>query len=77
MLPSYYLPPDIGMLDINTSDGRFLFFIPWQGSTLVGTTDRKGDVVSTPRAPEDEVAWIRVDVGDEAQAPSLLRSRGS
>ena len=77
VLPSYYLPPDIGMLDINTSDGRFLFFIPWQGSTLVGTTDRKGDVVSTPRAPEDEVAWIRVDVGDEAEAPSLLRSRGS
>ena len=46
VLPGYYSPPDIGMLDINTSDGRFLFFLPWQGSVLVGTTDRKGPPVS-------------------------------
>ena len=45
VLPSYYCPGGIGMLDINTSDGRFLFFLPWQGSTLVGTTDRKGPAV--------------------------------
>jgi glycerol-3-phosphate dehydrogenase len=29
VLPSYYCPGGIGMLDINTSDGRFLFFLPW------------------------------------------------
>lgn len=28
VLPGYYLPTGIGMLDINTSDGRFLFFLP-------------------------------------------------
>ena len=50
------------MLDINTSDGRFLFFLPWQGSTLVGTTDRKGDPVSTPGPPEDEIKWILNEV---------------
>ena len=62
VLPGYYSPPDIGMLDINTSDGRFLFFLPWQGSTLVGTTDRKGDPVSTPGPPEDEIKWILNEV---------------
>ena len=47
VLPGYYIN-DIGLLDINTSDGRFLFFLPWLGSTLVGTTDRKG----TPSLPK-------------------------
>ena len=45
VLPGYYCSNGIGMLDINTSDGRFLFFLPWMGKTLVGTTDRKGPVV--------------------------------
>jgi glycerol-3-phosphate dehydrogenase len=46
------------MLDINTSDGRFLFFLPWQGKTLVGTTDRKGPVTSYHGPPEEEIQWI-------------------
>ena len=29
VLPGYYCPPGMGLLDINTSDGRFLFFLPW------------------------------------------------
>ena len=33
ILPGYYCADGIGMLDINTSDGRFLFFLPWEGST--------------------------------------------
>ena len=45
VLPGYYCSRGVGMLDINTSDRRFLFFLPWQGKTLVGTTDRKGKVV--------------------------------
>lgn len=58
VLPGYYCADGIGLLDINTSDGRFLFFLPWQGSTLVGTTDRKEDAVSSPGPPEDEIQWI-------------------
>ena len=46
------------MLDINTSDGRFLFFLPWQGKTVVGTTDRKGPVTSYHGPPEEEIEWI-------------------
>lgn len=37
VLPSYYAPAGIGMVDMSTSDGRFLFFIPWGGHVLVGT----------------------------------------
>lgn len=62
VLPGYYCADGIGLLDINTSDGRFLFFLPWQGSTIVGTTDRKGDAVSTPGPPEDEIQWILNEV---------------
>jgi len=59
VLPSYYCPGGIGMLDINTSDGRFLFFLPWEGTTLVGTTDRKGDpATSYPGPPEEEIQWL-------------------
>ena len=61
ILPGYYIN-DIGLLDINTSDGRFLFFLPWLGSTLVGTTDRKGKPVSTPRPPEEEIQWMLREV---------------
>ncbi len=58
VLPGYYAPDGMGLLDMNTSDGRFLFFLPWQGSTLVGTTDRKEDAVSSPQPPEDEIKWL-------------------
>lgn len=41
MLPGYYNNANIGLVDMNTSDGRFLFFLPWQDHVLVGTTDTK------------------------------------
>ena len=58
VLPGYYCSNGIGMLDIDTSDGRFLFFLPWQGKTLVGTTDRKGPAESSPGPPEEEIRWL-------------------
>ena len=73
VLPGYYCPAGIGMLDINTSDGRFLFFLPWQGHTIVGTTDRKGPVESTPEPPEEEIQWILREV--EKYLSSDLRVR--
>mmetsp|Transcript_11936 Transcript_11936/g.14824 ORF Transcript_11936/g.14824 Transcript_11936/m.14824 type:complete len:748 (-) Transcript_11936:930-3173(-) len=58
VLPAYYCAYGLGMLDINTSDGRFLFFLPWQGKTLIGTTDRKGPADSSHGPPEEEIEWI-------------------
>ena len=31
MLPSYYSPRSMGMLDPETTDGRVIFFLPWEG----------------------------------------------
>ena len=35
VLPGYYAPKDMRLLDYNTSDDQFLFFLPWQGSDLI------------------------------------------
>ncbi len=29
VLPSYYSPSNFGLVDMSTSDGRFLFYLPW------------------------------------------------
>jgi glycerol-3-phosphate dehydrogenase len=48
----------MGLLDYNTSDGRFLFMLPWEKHTLIGTTDTKGPAETLPNPPEDEVEWL-------------------
>lgn len=49
----------MGMVDMMTSRGSFLFFLPWEGYTLVGTTDVK---TTTPtmhhEVPEDEIQFL-------------------
>jgi len=62
VLPSYYCAGGIGLLDMNTSDGRFLFFLPWEGHTLVGTTDRKEPATSEHGPPEEEIQWLLNEV---------------
>mmetsp|Transcript_17911 Transcript_17911/g.44271 ORF Transcript_17911/g.44271 Transcript_17911/m.44271 type:complete len:769 (-) Transcript_17911:1995-4301(-) len=62
VLPKYFCPAGIGMLDINTSDGRFLFFLPWEGHTLIGTTDRKGPAESSYGPPEQEIRYLLDEV---------------
>ena len=34
VLPDYYSPSNMGLLDPATSDGRVIFFLPWQGRLL-------------------------------------------
>jgi glycerol-3-phosphate dehydrogenase len=48
----------MGLLDYNTSDGRFLFMLPWENHTLVGTTDTKGPAETLPHPPEEEIDWL-------------------
>lgn len=62
VLPGYFAPKDMGLLDYNTSDGRFLFFLPWQGSVIVGTTDKKCDAETLPYPPEEEIQWMMKEV---------------
>ena len=39
VLPNYYSPERMGLLDPETSDGRVIFLLPWLNSTIAGTTD--------------------------------------
>ena len=46
------------MVDMMTSRGSFLFFIPWEGYTLVGTTDVKTGPDLHHEVPEDEIQFF-------------------
>jgi glycerol-3-phosphate dehydrogenase len=52
----------MGLLDPATSDGRVIFFLPWQGNTIAGTTDRPAEVTPTPCAQEEEIRWVLEEV---------------
>lgn len=59
VLPGYLAPSNFGMVDMSTSDGRFLFVLPWLGHVLVGTTDSKDPLPSmTPVPEEEEIMWL-------------------
>jgi glycerol-3-phosphate dehydrogenase len=48
-----------GMLLPRTDDGRVLFFIPWQGKVLLGTTDTPVDEISIdPKPYKEEIDFI-------------------
>jgi glycerol-3-phosphate dehydrogenase len=54
VLPGYFAPASIGLVDMSTSDGRFLFFLPWNGHVLVGTTDHQCEPTMRP-VPDESV----------------------
>ncbi|KAI7886252.1 DAO-domain-containing protein [Lichtheimia hyalospora FSU 10163] len=62
ILPNYYSPRNMGLLDPATSDGRVIFFLPWEGSTIAGTTDSPTEVTPNPMPKEDEIKWILDEV---------------
>ena len=62
VLPGYYSPENMGLLDPSTSDGRVIFFLPWQKFTIAGTTDRSCTVTSSPSPSEDDIQFILAEV---------------
>ncbi len=62
ILPSYYSPSNMGLLDPATSDGRVIFFLPWQGVTIAGTTDTPCEVTHSPSPPEKDIQFILNEV---------------
>ena len=48
----------MGLVDPSTSDGRVIFFLPWEGSTIAGTTDTPTEVSFSPTATEIDVNFI-------------------
>jgi glycerol-3-phosphate dehydrogenase len=61
-LPNYYSPRTMGLLDPATSDGRVIFFLPWQGNTIAGTTDTPAAVERDPHAHEEDIRWVLEEV---------------
>ena len=61
-LPNYYSPRKMGLLDPATSDGRVIFFLPWQGNTIAGTTDTRAKVSRDPVASEEDIRWLLEEV---------------
>ncbi|KAJ6263739.1 hypothetical protein Dda_2309 [Drechslerella dactyloides] len=75
VLPGYYSPGKMGLLDANTSDGRVIFFLPWQGNTIAGTTDAPTDIVQQPVPTEEEIQFILNEVS-RYLAPDINVRRG-
>lgn len=58
ILPGYYSPSNMGLIDPSTSDGRVIFFLPWQGNTIAGTTDAPTEITRQPEPSEQDINWI-------------------
>ncbi|KAJ8918451.1 hypothetical protein NQ315_008148 [Exocentrus adspersus] len=62
ILPGYYCPEKMGLLDPSTSDGRVIFFLPWQNHTIAGTTDIPCEVTHNPEPTENEIRFILEEI---------------
>jgi glycerol-3-phosphate dehydrogenase len=59
-----FLPGNSAIMVPHTSDGRVMFAIPWNGHTVVGTTDTPIDEVSAePHALPEEIDFILETAG--------------
>ncbi|KHJ90242.1 FAD dependent oxidoreductase, partial [Oesophagostomum dentatum] len=58
VLPGYYSPSNTGLLDPDTSDGRVIFFLPWERMTIAGTTDAPSEVTLSPVPTDADVEFI-------------------
>jgi len=64
VLSDQYCPAGMGLIIPETSDGRVIFMLPWEGSTVVGTTDAPAPVQALPRPYEHEVQFILKEVSN-------------
>lgn len=62
ILPGYYSPENMGLIDPSTSDGRVIFFLPWQGNTIAGTTDAPTEITPHPEPSEKDINWILSEI---------------
>lgn len=77
VLPGYYSPQknSMGLIDPSTSDGRVIFFLPWLGNTIAGTTDAPCNITPNPVAGEEEIGWILNEIKGYL-APDINVRRG-
>ncbi|KAH8897835.1 DAO-domain-containing protein [Thozetella sp. PMI_491] len=75
ILPGYYSPGKMGLIDPATSDGRVIFFLPWQGNTIAGTTDEPSHISKNPLPDEKSIQWILNEVSHYL-SPDISVRRG-
>lgn len=75
VLPGYYSPAKMGLIDPATSDGRVIFFLPWQGNTIAGTTDEPAEISRQPLPDEKSVQWILKEISHYL-SPDISVRRG-
>lgn len=74
-LPGYYSPANMGLIDPSTSDGRVIFFLPWQGNTIAGTTDSASPISPNPLPDEASIRWILREIS-QYLSPEINVRRG-
>lgn len=52
----------MGLIDPATSDGRVIFFLPWEGSVIAGTTDNPCNVEYAPVPSERDIEFILTEI---------------
>lgn len=65
----------MGLIDPATSDGRVIFFLPWESNTVAGTTDAPTEITYDPKPKEEEIEFILSEVSHYLD-PSILVRRG-
>ncbi|KAK5988713.1 Protein TISP38 [Cladobotryum mycophilum] len=75
ILPGYYSPAKMGLIDPSTSDGRVIFFLPWQGNTIAGTTDSPSSISQNPLPDEESIQWILREISGYL-SPEISVRRG-
>jgi glycerol-3-phosphate dehydrogenase len=73
VLPDYYSPRNMGLLDPHTSDGRVIFFLPWQKHTLAGTTDSPTQITDYPSPGEEDVNFIINEIKNYLNSDVIVR----
>eukprot|EP00731_Ephydatia_muelleri_P019945 Em0012g770a len=67
VLPSYYSPRSMGMLDPETTDGRVIFFLPWE--------DTAAELSDHPQPKEEDVRFILKEIKNYL-SPDISVRRG-
>lgn len=58
----FFSPASTGLLDPSTSDGRVIFFLPWERMTVAGTTDSSSELTLEPAPQDREIEFILQEI---------------
>lgn len=73
VLPDHFSPNRMGLIVPKTTDGRVLFFLPWENGTLAGTTDSESEITMLPEPTKQEVDFI-IDEANRYLAKDVTRA---